>query len=117
MSGIIEARKGFAPAPAAGFPATSYFWFRLTKFGAAFRRCPAFLRKTFLSVVWLKRWDHWRRIASVVRRLAGAASLLVATYKGWQSAWLDVVLALAVFVAIISGGRSRPRPLAETIDT
>ena len=53
--GIIAFRKGYAAHPQPGMPATPYFWFRLTKFGGAFRRYPAPLRRAFLAAAWLMR--------------------------------------------------------------
>ena len=114
--GLISYRKGYAPTRP-GFPATPYFWFRLTRFGSAFRHWPAALRRTFLAAVWLGRWEPWKRIVSTLRRMASAASLLVVVIKGWDRAWADVVLAIAVFVAIASSGRSRSTSLGETLDT
>jgi hypothetical protein len=55
-SGLISYRKGYA-STRPGFPATQYFWFRMTRFGSAFRRWPAALRRTFLAAVWLARWE------------------------------------------------------------
>jgi hypothetical protein len=105
---LISYRKGYA-ASRPGFPATRYFWFRLTPWGRIFRRWPSSLRRLFLLVVWFSRWTPLRRIVS-------AAALVVAVIKGWHGAWADFVLALAVLVALISGP-ARPAFPAETMDT
>jgi hypothetical protein len=115
--GLIALRKGYTAHPQPGMPATPYFWFRLTRLGGAFRRSPAPLRRAFLAAAWLMRWDPWKRFVSTIRRVAGVVSLLVAAYKGWHAAWADVVLAIAVFIAIVSSSRSRSSPLGETVDT
>ncbi len=57
-----------------------------------------------------------KRVVSAIRRIACLVSLLVAFIKGWDGAWVEVALAIAVFVAIVSGG-ARSAPLGETMDT
>ncbi len=109
-SGVISYRKGYAPTRP-GFPATPYFWFRLTRFGSVFRHWPAALRRVFLAAMWLRRWEPWKRVVGTLRHIASAASLFVAIIKGWHGLWSDVVLAVAVFVAVIFSGSSRPAPL------
>jgi hypothetical protein len=115
--GIIAFRKGYAAHPNPAMPATRYFWFRLTKFGGAFRGYPAPLRRTFLAIAWLMRWDPWRKFVSLIRRVVGVATLPVTAYKIQHAAWADVVIAIGVFVAIFSSSRLPPSPLAETLDT
>ena len=115
-SGLIAYRKGYTPTRP-GFPATQYFWFRITRFGRAFRHWPAAVRRTFLTAVWLARWEPLRRAVRAIRQIAGVASLLVAFIKGWNGAWAEVALAIAVFVAIVSGGSSRSAPFGKTMDT
>jgi hypothetical protein len=76
-SRLISYRSGYAQVRP-GFPATKYFWFRLTWWGKFFRRWPAFLRRAFLLAVWLVRWQPLRRSA---RTAAILVAVILAAYE------------------------------------
>jgi hypothetical protein len=105
---VITYRRGYAPIR--GF-ATEYMWFRLTWWGKFFSRWPVSPRQTFLGLVWLAR-----RYGRLVRQVSSFASIVIAVIKSWNGAWADVVLALAVFVALVAG-LGRPAISRNVVDT